>query len=160
MKSLVLAIVLAVAAASPALAQSSGRQLPPGKWLETCSQGRWQDQNVVLATCPKKGGEPRYTSFDMRNCNGGALTQDNGHLKCDTAGGGGQGVVDAPASRDAKHAMPGGTWTNSCRKAYMTGNILRTECLDTSNRWRETSIDMRNCRSGIMTAHDAQLRCP
>ena len=158
---LAVATAFAVIAAGPVLAQGSGRPLPPGQWRETCSDGRWQDQNVLLATCPKKGGEPRYTSIDMRNCTGGALTQDNGHLKCASTGGGaGANVGNAPASQGAKHAMPGGTWTSSCRNAYITGNILRTECLDTGSRWRETSIDLRNCRSGIMTAHDAQLRCP
>jgi len=56
--------------------------------------------------------------------------------------------------------IPGGSWTQVCRSGYMDGRFLfRASCLNKNGEWRDASLDMRQCPSGVVSSQSAYLQC-
>ena len=70
-----LAAAIALASSIPALAT------PGGSYRETCRQIQ-QEGPVLSALCRDRDGAWAETSLDMRNCQGGDVSNRNGRLIC------------------------------------------------------------------------------
>ena len=63
----------------------------------------------------------------------------------------------APTAAPAR-GLPGGDWTRTCRDAALDGQILRATCRDSRGTWRQTWLDLRQCR-GDVANEDGLLVC-
>jgi CVNH domain-containing protein len=77
-----------------------------------------------------------------------------------TGGYGGAGGGGRPRD-EYRGPLPAGTYTESCRDMRVDRDRrrLEAECLGRDGRWRDTSLDLRDCDRGIMNA-DGRLVCP
>lgn len=62
-----------------------------------------------------------------------------------------------PAS--AQQNMPGGGWQDTCQNAHMNGSVLRAQCRRMDDSWMRSSIDLSQCRSGLVANVNGQLAC-
>jgi hypothetical protein len=55
--------------------------------------------------------------------------------------------------------LPEGTWRETCRDPYLRGDTLGALCMDLNRRWRESRIDVSECRGGRIENDDGRLQC-
>ncbi|HJQ58991.1 MAG TPA: hypothetical protein VJ890_18950, partial [Vineibacter sp.] len=68
-------------------AQGFYHELPPGPYRAECRHERVEGGYLLRATCPKRNGEMREASLDLRSCpRGSTVINDGAYLKC-TGGG-------------------------------------------------------------------------
>jgi hypothetical protein len=115
--------------------------LPRGDWIRSCRNFSL-DGNLLRAECRDNQGRYRYTQLNIRNCRDD-VSNRNGTLVC------GRGNDDD---------LPPGNWRSSCRDYYVDNRVLYAECRTTRNTWRDTSIDLRNCRRPISN-ENGNLTC-
>lgn len=118
--------------------------VPRGSYRDTCRNEEVQG-GTLTAECQDRRGRWRYTELDdFRSCRGDIANWD-GMLRCERDED--DGYDDDDGGGDGGYGLPGGTWRQSCRNARMYGSVLYGECRDGFGRWRQTSIDVRNCRN-------------
>jgi hypothetical protein len=61
--------------------------------------------------------------------------------------------------RGGNYSMPGGSWSQSCRRADMAGRTLSAQCKDQRGKWRNTQINPRQCQTGRLGNRFGQLVC-
>ena len=134
---------------------NDGGWLPRGSYRDTCRNEEVQGATLT-AECRDRFGRWRYTELDnFRSCRGDIANID-GMLNCRRDQDDG-GYDDDEDDNDGGYGLPGGTWRQSCRNARMYGSVLYSECRDRLGRWRQTSLDVRNCRN--VTNVNGQLAC-
>jgi len=62
-----------------------------------------------------------------------------------------------PAS--AQQNMPGGGWDITCRNAQMHGSVLRAQCRRMDDSWMRSSLDVSQCRNGLVANVNGSLAC-
>jgi hypothetical protein len=138
-------------------------QVPPGSYLQSCSNVRF-DGRQLSAVCADRYGRRVPTSLMVGNC-GSAISNVNGQLACEYGGGDGgrrrmqsrqfddDGDYDRPRPRrdygfrSGESRIPGGSWHGSCKNAQMQGPMLTTLCANTRGQFQQTTADTRSCRS-------------
>ena len=55
--------------------------------------------------------------------------------------------------------LPGGSWSQSCRRASMSGNTLVAQCKAERGKWRDTRINPRSCQTGRVGNRFGTLAC-
>ncbi len=146
-----------------ALQWGFGENLPSGSYQSSCQDIRVKGDRLE-ALCQKSDGSWRRTSLDDFNRCRGHIANDDGRLKCVSgqwqggqtgarqgAGPGGYGY--------GQGAVPQGDYMKTCQNARMNGNRLEARCQTVNGRWRDTSVDMRQCGNSNITNNDGQLRC-
>ena len=75
--------------------------------------------------------------------------------------GGGGGGGGSRQRDEYRGPIPAGSYTESCRDMRVDRDRrrLEAECLGRDGRWRDTSLDLRDCDRGIMNS-DGRLVCP
>lgn len=147
-------------------------ELPRGSYQNSC-----QDASVagiyLSAACQMSGGGMNFTSIPYRDCRGDIFNA-NGDLGCD-----GMDVRVAPLIQPAvapveppldetgepivnarrQQALPGGSWSDSCRGATVSGDILAAECLDGQGNWVPTALPVSSCNGAEIVNQNGQLSC-
>lgn len=127
--------------------------LPEGSYQQTCQNVNMRG-NLLQARCAKRDGGWRDTTLDYRNCRGDIIN-DDGNLRCGTGGGQWQGRGPGGFWGGG---MPQGDYQQTCQNVNMNGGMLQARCQKRDGGWRDTSIDYRDCRGGIVN-DDGNLRC-
>ncbi len=144
---LLLALVCFAALPAPVLAQS----LPPGSYLETCTNprvdGGWGGnyRGTLRADCPDSRNRFRSTSTSA-DCDGD-IANNNGQLMCSRYGNIGGGN------------LPRGSYRMSCYGSRMNGGTLQSTCMDTYNNRRNTTINVNSCRGRDIANDNGRLTC-
>lgn len=120
----------------------SGGKVPAGSYKQSCKD-YYTEGNWLYAKCQKKNGGWYNSSIKYSNCNKD-IWNNNGELTC--GGGGGSG------------SLPKGSYKQTCRNAYVEGNVLEADCLNRNGKYSHTSIKYKNCNKGIWNDR-GQLRC-
>lgn len=55
--------------------------------------------------------------------------------------------------------LPTGSWTETCKLPSIQGSILQAECLDNSNTYRNTRLDLNLCGEGPVENENGFLTC-
>lgn len=136
---------------------------PPGTYARTCRGVRDIGPGMMAAECRTVNGNFRFSSLDFRGCRGD-IGNNNGILMCDGGrpgpGPGGPGPGPGWGGGDRPDwRMPGGSWRQSCRGQDMRGPVVFAQCQGIGGRWRDTRIDVRDCRSGRLANLDGRLVC-
>jgi hypothetical protein len=117
--------------------------VPRGSYQDTCRRIRVED-DTLMAECVDRNGRWRYTELQsVRSCRGD-ISNANGWLRCRRANDDDDGDDD-----DDGYDLPGGNWRASCRKARVYGSMLFAECRDRDGFWRQTSLDLDDCRGDV-----------
>lgn len=161
MKKLILACALSISAVggaalvTPLSAQpwagGDFRGLPDGSWRESCRYPSMRG-GYLQAECRTAGDRWVSAAINMNGCRSGSLANSDGRLICENAGGGWY-----PGG--GGWALPGGSWRQSCRYPTMRGSYLSAQCPDTSDRYLNTTIDVRSCRSRQFENGNGRLYC-
>ncbi|MFT4028062.1 MAG: CVNH domain-containing protein [Novosphingobium sp.] len=161
MKKLVLACALTFSAAvaggalmTPVSAQpwdggGNWNGLPDGSWRESCRYPQTRG-GYLSAECRTTYDRWVRTSIDTNRCRGNVANND-GRLVCERSGGGwypGGGWN-----------LPGGSYRQSCRYPTMRGTYLSAQCRDANDRWMNSQINVRSCRSGNFENGNGRLYC-
>jgi len=117
-----------------------GGSLPKGSYKESCKDA-YVDGNWLYAKCKKNNGSWYSTSLKYSNCNKD-IWNNNGELTC--GGGGG--------------SLPKGSYKETCKNAYVEGNVLEADCLNRNGKYSHTSIKYKNCNKGLWN-DKGTLRC-
>jgi hypothetical protein len=163
MRVMLWTIGLSMAAATlPALPAHAA---PPGTYLRTCNAVRDEGPGRMSAQCRDVNGRYRFSGLDYRGCRGD-IGNDNGRLVCAGGGGWGPGGPGGPGpggpgwgGGDGGFRMPAGSWRETCRGRDMRGPMVFAQCQGIGGRWRDTRIDVRDCRSGRLANLDGRLVC-
>lgn len=116
-------------------------QLPRGSYRDTC-RNEEADGRTLRAECRDNNGRWRYSELDnYRTCRGD-IANANGMLRCRRD--------DDDDDHDGGYDLPGGSWRYSCRSARIYATVLYAECRDQLGRWRQTSLDLRNCDDDVL----------
>lgn len=153
---LVAALAGAALGTGEALARDS-YDLPPGPYRQECRQERIEGGYLLRATCPKRDGEMRDSSLDLRTCpRGSAVYNDGAYLKCGSGGGYNTGNSDRYG-----YGLPSGSYRGECRNERVEGGyLLRATCPKRDGEMRDSSLDLRTCPRGSAVYNDgAYLRC-
>jgi hypothetical protein len=127
-----------------------GSNFPGGSWRESCRFPSWQGARLT-AECRTSNDRWVRARINPDRCPDGRLLNADGRLVCEGSGGSwGQG---------GGWALPGGSWRQTCRYPLMRGNFLSAQCESGGNRWFNSSIDPRQCRSGRIENRDGRLSC-
>ena len=158
---LIVASIVAVVMSLPfvATAQYRGYDLPHGPYRSECRQERVEGGYLLRATCPKRNGEMRDASLDLRTCPRGApVYNDGAYLRC---GSGGGSRDEAYGWRKGGYDLPGGPYRSECRNERIeAGYLLRATCPKRNGEMRDASLDLRTCGRGTTIYNDgAYLRC-
>ncbi len=54
---------------------------------------------------------------------------------------------------------PYGSWSQTCRRGEIRGQLFQAECRNGDGRWNTTVLDMRNCPSGNAENRNGSLVC-
>lgn len=146
-KTALLALLCFAGISAPVSAQS----LPPGTYLETCTNprvdGGWGSRydGTLRADCPDTRYRYRSTSINA-DCHGD-IANENGQLRCRAYGYQGGG------------SLPPGSYRMTCYGARMNGGTLSATCMDAYNNRRGSSIAAGNCRGGDIANLNGRLSC-
>lgn len=135
--------LVAGAVSAPAIAQ--GRDLPGGSWQGSC-QNAFVRGNVLIASCRANNGSYQRTRFDLGNCRGGQLGNNNGRLFCESGSRYGRNSYNWNGRRGGYAGLPAGSWRGSCNNGRMNGSVLTASC-STGHGYRTTSLNVSRCRS-------------
>jgi hypothetical protein len=141
-------------------AQRGYYDLPPGPYRAECRNERVEGGYLLRATCPKRNGEMRESSLDLRTCpRGAAVINDGAYLKCTSGGFGGGTNTDTGPSYG--YGLPPGPYRAECRNERVEGGwLLRATCPKHNGEMREASLDLRTCPRGTPVFNDgAYLKC-
>lgn len=146
---------------------------PPGSYQQSCNAIRDDGRGQLSAQCRDTRGRYRFSSIDYRSCQS-EIGNDNGQLFCNGGRPGAQ-RPDADRPGDGRPgggyqgggyqgggwsgALPGGSWQRSCRNSAARGARVTAQCRSDHDRWFDTSIDTRACRSGRLANQNGQLVC-
>ncbi|QQS12009.1 MAG: hypothetical protein IPK81_21195 [Rhodospirillales bacterium] len=167
-------LVSATLGAAPALAEYYS--LPPGPYRQECRGERIIYGYLLVAHCPKRNGEMRDSSLDLRTCpRGAAVVNDGAYLKCEgqpayqggSGGGfpgfnwGGSGGSYNSGYRGGSYSLPPGPYRHECRRERVeNGYMLMATCPKRNGEMRDSSLDLRTCPRGASVYNDgAYLRC-
>jgi hypothetical protein len=147
------------------LAREYFDELPPGPYRQECRRERIESGYMLMATCPKRNGEMREASLDLRTCPRNMVVHnDSAYLRC-TAGthGGSYNSRDSDGGRQARggYDLPWGPYRRECRnERVVDGYLLMATCPKANGDMRDASLDLRTCPRGS-TIHNegAYLRC-
>ena len=117
---------------------------PKGSYKQSCEDtsvdGKW-----LNAKCQRVNGNWNNSSIKYADCNKD-IWNNNGVLTC--GGGGGGGGSD----------LPKGSYKQTCKNAYVEGNVLEADCLNRNGKYAHTSTKYKNCSKGVWN-DKGQLRC-
>lgn len=148
-----------------------------GPYMQTCSPVYVRGDDL-RARCATRDGRWVWTSLDhFQDCRAPIVNWD-GQLRC-----GGDRDEDHDRDRDREHdqdrdhdrdrdrdrdrdhdadrehALPGGTWSQTCRDVEIQGDRLHARCQTMHGDWRWSDLDdFRRCREGVVNV-DGRLVC-
>jgi hypothetical protein len=157
----VLIAALAVSVSMIGPAQARGYDLPHGPYRSECRNERVEGGYLLRATCPKRNGEMRDASLDLRTCpRGASVYNDGAYLRCGSGGGGGN-RDEAYGWRRGGYDLPAGPYRSECRNERVEGGyLLRATCPKRNGEMRDASLDLRTCARGTAIYNEgAYLRC-
>lgn len=155
----VAALAGATLGAGEALAREYYHELPPGPYRQECRGERVDAGYMLRASCPKRNGEMRDASLDLRTCPRGApVYNDGAYLRCGTGGGYNSGYGHPGYGG---FALPHGPYRQECRYERIEGGyMLRATCPKHNGEMRDSSLDLRTCPQGSPVYNDgAYLKC-
>lgn len=136
----VFTIVLALAALS-SLSAAAQSKIPDGSYKKTCKDMRVVS-DFLIASCENEKGQWVNTKINMEYCEGD-IRNENGALKC----------KQKPAPKP-----PSGSYRNSCKDIKVQGNKLRASCEKRNGKWKQSSINYKNCNRDIWN-DNGELSC-
>jgi len=151
MRALIRGIIFTLAVYAGAMSPAFAQSLPPGSYLDSCTQprvdGGWGSRydGTLRADCPDTRNRYRSSSISA-DCNGD-IANDNGQLRCMRYGSQGGG------------ALPAGSYRLSCYGAPVNGASLSATCMDANNNRRASSINPGSCRGGDIANLNGRLSC-
>jgi hypothetical protein len=122
---------------------SNNGWMPGGSWQQTCRNSSVQG-NTLYASCQKMNGGWRDSSINYRQCSNGAVANDNGNLVCEN---------------NYNNQLPGGSWQQTCRNAYVQGNTLYASCQRRDGGWRDAQFNYRQCGNNRVANDNGRLVC-
>ena len=160
----VAALAGATLGAGEALARDYFDELPPGPYRQECRRERIESGYMLMATCPKRNGEMRDASLDLRTCPRNMVVHNDGaYLRC-TAGSG-DGSYNSRGNdgwrQGRGYELPWGPYRRECRnERVVDGYLLMATCPKTNGDMRDASLDLRTCPRGSTIYNEgAYLRC-
>lgn len=123
--------------------RDAARGAPPGSYTQTCNGVR-VNGNSLSARCQTSDGRWLDAFLDDYTRCVGDIVNDEGRLECTRSGGG--------------RNLPPGTYSQTCRQIYLSGNSLRAQCETVDGRWIWTQLDnWYDCAS--VSNQNGQLHC-
>ncbi len=136
------------------MGQGAGN-LPPGSWNQSCRNARMEgrDGDTLRAECRTRDGRWIQTRLDTDRCGRSrAVANNNGQLVCESQVGQG-----APWWGQG---LPQGSYRQSCRNARLEGrDLLIAECRRQNGNWRNTRLDIDECRGRDIANVNGHLEC-
>ncbi|HWZ43537.1 MAG TPA: CVNH domain-containing protein [Candidatus Saccharimonadales bacterium] len=120
---------------------STGSAPPPGSYTQSC-RDIFRTGNTLHASCKNRAGAFVSAKLDNINQCVGPIEAFDGALGCSTGG-----------------APPPGSYTQSCRDIFRTGNTLHASCKTRDGRFVATTLDNINQCAGPIEEFDGQLAC-
>lgn len=175
---ILLAGIAAIIPPAPAIAQNPERVARRACWSAIVREARgvMAARNVIedgdarvsqagnAETAVSGRGLADRRSFTYR-CTYNIRSGDTYSLSVRPTGGGGRppgGGGGRPPFGDGNDSgfgrLPGGSWSQSCRAPRMSGSVLSAQCND-GRKWRDTSINVRQCPSGQLGNQFGRLIC-
>lgn len=148
------------------LARDYGFELPPGPYRQECRRERIENGYMLMATCPKRNGDMRDASLDLRTCPRNMVVHNDGaYLRC-SAGSAGNRDRDRnedwrEGRRGGGYDLPYGPYRRECRnERVVDGYLLMATCPKANGDMRDASLDLRSCPRGSQIYNEgAYLRC-
>lgn len=186
MKKLIFAAaILATGLSGASVPAAADAAAPRGSYRDSCRSIRDRG-DTLTAECRDNRGRYRQTALRYRGCRGD-IGNDNGQLVCGGrpggpgwgggpggpggpgwggggGGPGGPGWGGGPGGPGGPGwggggRMPGGSWAQSCSNPSMRGSTFSARCDNGRGDRRESSIDMRSCRTGNLANSYGRLTC-
>lgn len=132
------------------------QRLPPGDYMQTCRDMRTSGSSV-RASCQKRDGSWRTSTLDYRSCNGGAVINDNGNLRCGGSSFAGENFGGRRRGWDG--GLPPGDYKQTCRDMRISGNRLDASCQKRDGGWRNTSLNNVDYCSTRIVNDNGRLNC-
>lgn len=142
---------------------TASAQVPPGSYLQSCSNVRF-DGAQLNAICADRQGRRVPSTLMVGRCAGG-ISNDNGQLSCQAGAPRDYGRdrfrdeddgFDTPRRRPPPREyggyregprLPAGSWRASCTNVDMRGFVLSATCATARGNYQPTSADVRECPS-------------
>jgi hypothetical protein len=131
------------------------RNLPSGSWSMSCVGARLKN-NVLRANC-QTGHGYNHTSYNMNQCQSGALLNSGGNLQCDNTYQSGGNRYRKPINYSAQ--LPNGSWSACCRNGSMNGGVLTASCQEYNGNYHTSNINVSQCSQSVVANSNGQLIC-
>src|SRR5262245_65659325 len=96
--------------------------IPAGSYRDSCRNMRVPAAGLLAAECRDTEGIWKSSFLAFSSCRGD-IYNNNGVLACAPLG-----------------SLPGGSWSDSCRKGYRRGSSLYAQCRTVAGTWRDASL--------------------
>jgi len=158
------ALYFAASSAQPASAQYSTQyssaNLPDGSWQDSCRNSRMRGATLT-AQCRADDDSWVRSSLDTSQCQNGQVSNHNGSLTCER---GSQYYRGNNSNRNnnnnaRQNQTPSGSWSDSCSNGQMRGSVLMASCRNDRGDYRQTSIDVQQCRYSNVANRNGSLVC-
>jgi hypothetical protein len=121
-------------------------QLPLGSWRATC-QNASKSGGILYAQCDTGSGAWRSASLDLAACPGRVIDNESGYLVCRRPASEFRPnwLPNQPQQNWQNHrsyTMPGGSWSQSCRSAYIQGSMLYAQCDNDAGTYQQAQFDL------------------
>jgi hypothetical protein len=115
--------------------------MPDGSFKQSCTNAKMSAW-TLSANCRDSRGQSRYTTIDIRPCQGKDIANVDGKLSCTSS-----------------YPMPRGSYQQSCSNAKMSAWTLSANCRDSRGSSRYTTLDVRPCANRDIANVNGQLTC-
>ncbi len=136
----------------------SAQSVPSGSYQQTCRNIGVRG-DVLTATCKDTSGNWQNAQMrDISYCNGD-ITNDNGVLRCASAGGYEGGYNGGYNGGYYQGSIPGGSYSQTCQNVRVRGNDLEATCKSVNGDWRTTRLSNFDRCGGDISNEDGRLSC-
>jgi hypothetical protein len=147
-------LMLVIVGTSAGLAQS----VPQGSYQQTCRDIGVRG-DVLTARCKDISGNWQNAQMrDISYCNGD-ITNDNGALRCASAGGYEGGYNGGYSGGYYQGGVPDGSYSQTCQNVRIRGNDLEATCKTVNGDWRTTRLRNFDRCGGDISNEDGRLSC-
>lgn len=138
-------------------------RLPGGSWLRSCKNIEVRG-GELFADCRRPNGNWNRAGIAYRQCPGG-LMNNGGRLECEGGGwngwgnNGNNGWGNGGWGNMNNARVPEGSFRSTCKQERVErGYVLVANCRDWNGNYRQTALDLRQCR-GDISNRGGELNC-